>query len=93
MGKTTNRYEEDFKEGAVALVIEKKQSISKVAKDLDISEPSLRRWVQIATEPEASASKKISDLEAEVKKLKKDLENANETVSILKKSVRIFVEP
>ena len=93
MGKTNNRYEEEFKEGAVRLVVEKKQTVSRTAKDLDISEPALRRWVKAATEPKDSSEKKISELETEIKKLKKELENANDTVNILKKSVRIFVEP
>jgi len=93
MGKSNNRYEEEFKAGAVSLVLEKKQAISKVSKDLDISEPALRRWVKAAADPEDSATKKIADLEAENKKLKKELENAKDTVNILKKSVRIFVEP
>ncbi len=93
MGSNNNRYDNEFKAGAVKMVTEKGRPVSAVAKDLGVSEPTLRRWVKVSTEPKDSPSRRIAELESEVKKLKKDLENANDTVNILKKSVRIFVEP
>lgn len=93
MGSNNNRYDEEFKANAVKLVVEKGRAISSVAKDLGVSEPAVRRWVRASTEPEDSPAKRIAQLEAENRKLKKDLENANDTVEILKKSVAIFVKP
>ena len=75
------------------MVVEKGRAISAAAKDLGVSEPAVRRWVRASTEPEDSPTKRIAQLEAENRKLKKELENANDTVEILKKSVAIFVKP
>ena len=93
MGSNNNRYDEEFKASAVKMVVEKGRSICTVAKDLGVSEPAVRRWVRASTEPEDSSTKRLAQLEAENRKLKKELENANDTVEILKKSVAIFVKP
>jgi len=93
MSSNNNRYDEEFKASAVRMVIEKGRAISLVAKDLGISEPALRRWVKASTEPEDAASKKLAELEAENKRLRKELEDAKDTVNILKKSVAIFIKP
>lgn len=93
MSKTNNRYDEEFKAHAVNMVVEKGRPVSAVAKDLGVSQPAIRRWVQLSTEPEDSTAKRIADLEAQNKKLKEDLSDARETVEVLKKSVAIFVKP
>jgi len=91
--KNNNRYDDEFKASAVKMVVEKGRPIRAVAKDLGVSEPAIRRWVKASTEPADSTSKRLAELEAENKKLKKDLENANNTVDVLKKSVAIFLKP
>lgn len=93
MGNNNNKYDDEFKTSAVKMVVEKGRSIRAVAKDLGISEPALRRWVKANTEPEDSTSKKLTELEAENKRLRKELEDAKDTVNVLKKSVAIFVKP
>ncbi len=90
---SNNRYDDEFKASAVKMVVEKDRAISEVAKDLGVSQPALRRWVRASIEPEDSITKRLAELEAENKKLKKQLEYANDTVNILKKSVAIFVKP
>ena len=93
MGKTSNRYDDEFKAHAVSLVVDKCRPISVVAADLGVSQPALRRWVKLSTEPEDSAAKRIAELEDENKALKKDLLDAKDTVEVLKKSVAIFIKP
>lgn len=93
MGSNNNRYDDEFKASAVKMVVEKGRAISEVTKDLGVSQPALRRWVRASTEPEDATTKRLAELEAENKKLKKQLENAKDTVEILKKSVAIFVKP
>jgi transposase len=93
LNKTTNRYDEEFKAHAVRMVVEQNRSITEVASDLGVSQPTIRRWVRRKSEPQDSMVKRLSELEAENKKLKKQLANAEETVDILKKSVAIFVKP
>jgi transposase len=75
------------------MVVEQDRTISAVASDLGVSQPTIRRWVRQATKPESSKDKRIAELEAENKKLKKQLANTKETVDVLKKSVAIFIKP
>lgn len=88
-----NRYDDEFKSSAVKMVVEKKRPITVVAKNLGVSEPALRRWIKASTEPEDAASKRLAELEAENKRLKKELDETKDTVEILKKSVAIFIRP
>ena len=87
-----NRYDDEFKAGAVKMVVEKERSISVVSKDLGISEPALRRWVRLSQEGEDFPNNRLSELEREIKRLKKELEDSRDTVNILKKSVAIFIK-
>ena len=87
------RYDDEFKTHAVKMVVEQDRTISAVASDLGVSQPTIRRWVRQATKPESSKDKRIAELEAENKKLKKQLANTKETVDVLKKPVAIFIKP
>jgi transposase len=87
------RYDDEFKTHAVKMVVEQDRTISAVASDLGVSQPTIRRWVRQATKPESSKDKRIAELEAENKKLKKQFANTKETVDVLKKSVAIFIKP
>ena len=87
------RYDDEFKTHAVKMVVEQDRTISAVASDLGVSQPTIRRWVRQATKPESSKDKRIAELEAENKKLKKQLANTKETVDVLRKSVAIFIKP
>ena len=87
------RYDDEFKTHAVKMVVEQDRTISAVASDLGVSQPTIRRWVRQATKPESSKDKRIAELETENKKLKIQLANTKETVDVLKKSVAIFIKP
>lgn len=93
MRGNNNRYDDEFKVSAVKMVVEKERSVTAVAKDLGVSQPTLRRWVLASTKPENTTDTRLAELEAENKKLKRQLENANDTVEVLKKSVAIFIKP
>ena len=93
MGNRSVRYDDEFKDHAVKMVVEQERTISAVASDLGVSQTTIRRWVQQATKPESSKDKRIAELETENKKLKRQLANTKETVDILKKSVAIFIKP
>jgi len=93
MKNNNNKYDDEFKASAVKMVVEKGFTISEVVKDLELSELTLRRWVRAVTKLEDLTSKRLAELEAENKKLKKELEDAKDTVNILKKLVSIFIKP
>lgn len=50
MKNNNNRYDDEFKSNAIKMVVEKGQTISEVAKDLELSELTLRRWVKATSE-------------------------------------------
>jgi transposase len=85
------RYDEEFKSSAVKMITEKGRTISDVSKSLDVSEPALRRWFAAVKEPEGSENSRIKELEQELRKLKKENDDLKDTVSVLKKSIAIFV--
>jgi len=46
--RARRRFSEEFKAGAVALVLDEGKSVGAVARDLDLTESSLRNWVERA---------------------------------------------
>jgi transposase len=90
MGSRATRYDEEFKAGAVRLVAEKGCSLSQTAEDLGVSVESVRRWVD-DSRPRSDQASELERLQEENKGLKKALADSQETVEVLKKSVRIFV--
>jgi len=93
------RYDKEFKEGAVKLVIEQGRPSKDVAKELGISVDSLRNWLKAAgTTPGAADrnnrdSRRIKELEAQIRELKKQVTDKDEVITVLKKSVGILSTP
>lgn len=94
MSKTSKngiRYDDEFRQQAVALVVEEGLSVNRAAKDLGVSAQSLQRWVDQYREhssPGASLAR-----EEEIRRLKKELELVKTERDILKKAVGIFSRP
>ena len=78
-----------FKEEAVKLVIDVKLPIAEAARRLSLSPQTLKNWVtkQRSGNLNAPGSRSISDLEAEVSKLRKELAEAKLEKEILKKAM------
>ncbi len=91
--KSGIRYDEEFKAHAVRMVIDQKRPASEVATDLGVPAPTIRRWVKESKKHESPTSKRLIELEAQNRQLKKKLQNAEDTIDVLKKSVAIFVNP
>lgn len=91
MGTTSNhgrRYDDEFKQQAVLLVVRDGLSQRRVANDLGVSEPTLARWVEDyrrSTSPAGAQSK-----DDELRRLKKELDLVKTERDILKKAVGIF---
>jgi len=87
MGKSKGtRYNEEFKNGAVKLVQENKQSVAKVCRNLGVSRNAMDRL--LATEADSHDGEKVRlcQLEAENRQLRKDKMDLEDTVEILKES-------
>lgn len=86
----TKRYEEAFKQAAVANWIKTGQSGTRIAAELGISYPSLKEWKRRYY---GDATPERDDLAAENRALKAELARVREQRDILKKTVGIFTEP
>ena len=98
-GTPPPRYDDAFKAGAVRMVIEQGRPSAEVAKELGICIDTLRSWLKTAgvqpgqTDRQNRDNRKMRDLEAEVRALRKQLEEKDEVIDILKKSVGILSKP
>ena len=94
------RYDEAFKAGAVRMVIEQGRQSREVAKELGICIDTLRSWLKAAgastpgqADRQNRDAKRLRELEAENRALRKKLEEKDEVIDILKKSVGKLSKP
>jgi transposase len=83
----------DFKRNAVQLVTEKGMAVGKVARDLDIHPNLLHLWRrQFLKDGDKAFSGKgrVKPENAEIRKLRKELERTREERYILKKALAVF---
>lgn len=81
-------FSDEFKASAVRLVVEEKQSPTKVAKDLDLTETSLREWVRRASVGNTEALS-LSERD-ELLRLRKENRVLKMERDILKKAAAFF---
>jgi transposase len=84
------RYSEEFKQGAVKLVLENKQSLAEVCRNLSVSRNAMERWLAAEADSPDEEKMRLRELEIEVKQLRKDKADLEDTVEILKKAAAIF---
>ena len=95
MGKEDKRrhFTREFKRDAVQLVTEKGMPVGKVARDLDIHPNLLHLWRrEFLKDGERAFTGKgcVKPENAEIRKLRKELERAREERDILKKALAVF---
>ncbi len=96
--RSGRRYDAQFKEQAVQLLLESDQTLNQVAKDLGVSSPSLQAWKRSFLREGGSVrrhGKKITaaELEVENQRLRQENEYLRTQRDILKKSLGILSEP
>ncbi|MDB5660493.1 MAG: Mobile element protein [Cypionkella sp.] len=84
MGKQ-DRFTDEFKQDAVAQVVERGHSVSEVADRLGISTKSLYTWKALFSKPVAVRNSE-DDLATELRRVKKELVRVTEERDILKKN-------
>jgi len=95
MSKRKRRtFTKEQKADAVRLVRVSGESIPTVARDLNLTENSLRSWVRQAEidEGKGSAGTLTTDEKAEIRKLKKDLRRVTMERDFLKKAAAFFAK-
>ena len=84
------RYDDAFKAGAVRLVTEQGRQPVEVAKELGICIDTLRSWLKASGVPMGQVSKqnreqkRIRELEAEIRSLRRQLGEKDEVIDVLK---------
>ncbi len=83
-------FTKEFKEEAVKLVVDGKLTIAEAARRLSLSPQTLKNWVtkQRSGNLNVAGNRSVSELEAEVSKLRKELAEARLEKEILKKAMR-----
>lgn len=84
------RYSDEFKAGAIKLVLENRQSIAEVCRNLGVSRNAMDRWLSAEKDSHDDEKVRLRELEAENRKLRKEKEDLEDTVEILKKAAVIF---
>ena len=97
---TPPRYDEAFKAGAVRMVTEQGRPSREVAAELGICIDTLRSWLKSAGLPSPGQAdrqnrdaRRLRELEAEIRALRKKLEEKDGVIDVLKKSVGILSKP
>ena len=88
---TRKYYEDDFKEQTVRLVLESGDSVSQIAKDLDISPGNLRRWIREFRD-KGDGEMLSRDDAAELSRLRRENKKLRAQRDILKKATALFAE-
>ena len=85
-------FTDEFKAEAVSLVQSSRKSVGRIAKDLDLTETALRRWVEMA-ERRSGATRPIDEDErAELKRLREDVGVLRMERDFLKKAAAFFAK-
>ena len=85
------RYPEEFKIEAVKQVVDRGYSVADVAKRLDVTTHSLYAWVK-KYGPDSKEHSDLTDAQAEIKRLQKELKRAEDERDILKKAAAYFAK-
>jgi len=95
MGATRRKYDKAFKQEAVRLMDEEGLSAHNVERDLGISQGCIARWKrELAADPDHAFPGKgyLKPVEAENRRLRRELARMTRERDILKKAVAIFSE-
>ena len=90
---TRRKFSREFKTEAVKLVTERGVSVAQAARDLDVAESVLRRWMRELTSAPAAAFPGNGQMradQAEIAALKKEVARLRAERDILKKATAFF---
>ena len=89
--RTRRSFTDDYKAGAVRLVLDEGQSVAAAARDLGLTESSLRNWVEQARADRTHGKTGLTTVEREeLARLRKENRILQEEREILKKAAAFF---
>jgi transposase len=91
--RTRRRFDSEFKEQAVRLVLDEGKSVASVARDLDLTETALRDWVKRTHADRTKGRTGLTTAEREeLARLRKENRILQEEREILKKAAAFFAK-
>ena len=90
---STKKYDRQFKIDAVSMVVNGERIVASVARDLGIDPNLLYRWKQELSNEQSEAfpgKGRLGPQEEELRRLRRELEQAKEDREILKKALAFF---
>lgn len=88
------RFTPEYKAGAVQLVLEEKRPVAQVAKELGLTETSLREWVKRAEADAGRGAGALTTAEREeLTRLRREVRQVRMERDILKKAAAFFANP
>ena len=85
-----SKYSAEYRQAAAQLVLEKGKPVKQVAAELGVCVKTLRGWIEHHEQSQRGDALRIQELEREVRQLKRELADSQETVEILKKTAAIL---
>ena len=93
MAETRRRFDQDFKDGAVRLVVETGKPIAQIARDLGVHEATLGNWVAKDRQIQCRGGGRLGEDErAELLRLRKENAELAMERDVLKRSVALWVK-
>lgn len=94
---TSKRYDQEFKDNAVNMLVMSGKALSAVARELGISDTALRKWREkslVGTDrhPRGEGMPTPAEMAAEIKRLNKELAHVTWQRDVLKKATGILSE-
>jgi transposase len=87
------KFDEDFKQGAVRLVLETGKPIAQVARELGVNDGTLGNWVAAARRDREGGNAPLSESErAELERLRRENTELRMQRDVLKRSVALWVD-
>ena len=87
----TRQFDDEFKAGAVRLVLDEGRSVGQVARDLDLTESALRNWVDRARADRTKGRTGLTTEEREeLRRLRKENRRLRVERDVLKKAAAFF---
>ena len=92
MPEKRNKYDAEFREGAVRIVEESRKPIAQVARDLGVNEGTLGNWVNQARAAREGHGELSKDDYEELKRLRAENAELRMERDVLKRSVVLWVK-